>query len=734
MIDVLSLAVQLGSAALLAVVAARVLVARRANRDRRRFLLTFPRGLKADQLVAALRGLHGLLPPAWKRLVHVPSVVFEAIGTPEGIAHRLSVAAADADYVLGQLRAALPGIRIEEDERPRPEPQFAREFRPAGPGALRTDAHAATNASLLAALQPLDPPESVVVQWVLSPVGGDPLWRFGGFLRALRGVADDARVPPNAEPDFLAVCRVGVISERPAQLLARLVAGLSAASTPSRLLRRRLLPGAVACRRLWRETPLVLAASAPLVEAAEAAAVLGVPLEGPQLPGLTLVGARELAPLPSVPAQGRVLGDATLAGRSRPVALTEAESRRGLLVTAPTGGGKSTILENLCAQDFRAGRGVVVIESKGDLVASLCELVPAARMDDVIVFDPADPCPVGFNLLSGGEEAADLITDHVVSQFRSLYTAYLGPRSEMLLRAALLTLAAAREPYTVCEVIPLLTDPGFRRRLAGSLDDHVLAGVWAWFDGQTEAAQAEMTAPLVNKLAAFTLRKKLRAVVGQADAVLDFERILAERKILLVSLAKGLVGEDAAGLLGSSLLARLWAACQARAAVPPAERPFVSVVLDEAQDFLRLPIALGDAVAQSRGLGVGWTISHQNLGQLPPDVRAACLANLRSKLVLQTTAADAATFAREFSPHLSAADLQGLGPFEAYAAVSTGAAVAPPATIVTRPAPEPQGHGGQVRAQSRVRYGRAVAEVEAELRARLDGQPTEAPVGARRLP
>src|SRR5205085_10363419 len=128
--------------------------------------------------------------------------------------------------------------------------------------------------------------------------------------------------------------------------------------------------------------------------------------------------------------------------------------------------------------------------------------------------------------------------------------------------------------YTLCEVIPLLTDAGFRRRLAGKLDDHVLAGVWAWFDSQTEAAQAEMTSPLINKLAAFTLRKKLRAIVGQADAVLDFEHVLAERKIVLISLAKGLVGEDAAGLLGSAMLARLWAACQARAALPPSERPF----------------------------------------------------------------------------------------------------------------------------------------------------------------
>ena len=200
----------------------------------------------------------------------------------------------------------------------------------------------------------------------------------------------------------------------------------------------------------------------------------------------------------------------------------------------------------------------------------------------------------------------------------------------------------------------------------------------------------------------------------------------------MISLAKGLVGEDAASLLGSCILAELWAAIQRRAAFVAAKRPFASVVLDEAQDFMRLPVALGDAVAQSRGLGVGWTVAHQNLGQLRPELRAAVLANLRSKLVMQTTADDARTFAREFAPHVEAADFQGLGPFEAYAAVSTGAAVTPPASIRTRPPLPPLGHGERVRTDSRERFGRDPKDVDAEIQARLSAPAPEAPVGARR--
>lgn len=302
----------------------------------------------------------------------------------------------------------------------------------------------------------------------------------------------------------------------------------------------------------------------------------------------------------------------------------------------------------------------------------------------------------------------------------------------MLLRAALLTLSQARGRWTVCEVMPTLTDPSLRRRLAQSVEDDQLAAIWAWFDSQSPAAQAEMVSPLANKLAAFTLRRKLRAVVGQSESALDFDAALAEPRIVLVSLAKGLIGEDAAQLLGSCILAELWAAVQRRAARPQGERQFASVVLDEAQDFLRLPVALGDAVAQSRGLGVGWTASFQNLGQLTPDLRSAVTANLRSKLVMQTTADDARAFAREFAPHLDAVDLQGLGPFEAYTAVSTGAAVAPPALIRTRPPLEPLGCGEQVRARSRSRFGRDPEDVDRELASRLAETAPAAPVGTRR--
>jgi hypothetical protein len=701
-----------------------VLLAAEAARHREAFRLTFPRSVDPAQVTAALRSVQGLLPLFPDRLIVTRSVVFETIATSAGIAHYLTAPAGKGDLVVGQLRAAIPGLRVVPAAAPDRYASLARELAAVGVGSLRIDTAAESNAALLAACQPLGPGEGAIVQWSLSPAELLP-----GWLLRLRGPSEaphDERQP--VEPQLWAVCRVGVRGRNPDTLLARMFGAIHRADAAERRLTRRLLPSSWIASRLARGTAPVLSRST--LGADELAAVIGFPVGGPQLPGLEYAGSRTLPPAPGVGARGRVLGDAIATGR--PVAIGEAESKTGLLVTSPTGSGKSTVLEHLCAADFAAGRGVVLIESKGDLVHRLADLIPKGRLGDVLIFDPADSRPAGFNLLAGGEEAADLIADHVVGQFRALYAGYLGPRSEMLLRAALLTLSQAPGRWTICEVMPLLSDPAFRRRLMEAVDDHQLAATWAWFESQSSAAQAEMVAPLANKLAAFTLRRKLRAVVGQSESALDFDATLAEGRIVLVSLAKALIGEDAARLLGSCILAELWAAVQRRAALPASQRPFVSVVLDEAQDFLRLPVALGDAVAQSRGLGVGWAVAHQNLGQLRPELRAAVLANLRSKLISQTTADDARTFAREFAPHLDAADFQGLGPFEAYAAVSTGAAVAPPVSIRTRPPLAATGNGEAVRTRSREHYGRGPKDVDAEIQARLSQAAPEAPVGTRR--
>src|SRR5262249_2423961 len=157
------------------------------------------------------------------------------------------------------------------------------------------------------------------------------------------------------------------------------------------------------------------------------------------------------------------------------------------------------------------GRGVVVLDPKGDLVSDVLDRVPPARIGDVVVLDPTDDeRPVGLNLLAGAAEAPELVVEPGSRVFPLLYKAFLGACTDYVLRAAWMTLIS--EPgMTLCEVPLLLTDEGFRRRLVGGVDDPVALGpFWGWYDGLSNAERMQATGPVMNKLRAFLLRRRLR--------------------------------------------------------------------------------------------------------------------------------------------------------------------------------------------------------------------------------
>lgn len=611
------------------------------------FGLTFPRGVRPEQAVAAVRALAGLTPPWWRRLFGGPMVSVEVRARAGRIDHVLTMPASRADYVLAAFRAAVPGLRVAAAEGPSVTMSLARELRRRGPGQLRTDAVEASNTGVLAALQPLGRGERAVAQFVIAPLGPRLLPSLRSLAVRLADVPE-ADEPP-IEPEFAVALRVGVRAAeatRCRQLAARVLGSFHAVTAPEGRLVRRFLPSWFVAWRLGVSGRPD--GGAAVLAADELAALAGFPINGPQLPGLTLAGGRELPTQASVPRAGLVLGDSTVAGARRPVAIASDEARRGLHICAPTGGGKTTVLANLAGQVMAAGQGLVAIDSKGDLGDLIAERVPAHRRADVLVFDSADPVPMGFNLIGGSEES-ELVVDHVVGQLRARYgAAGLGPRSEDIARSALLTLAT-QPGMTLCEVEPLLTNAAFRQRLVGRLDEPVLEGFWGWYGGLSDAARAEAVAPLANKIRSYTLRRRLRTVIGQSTG-LDLADALAQGRIVIASLRKGLIGEDAAGLIGAAMTARLWAAIQGRAALPADQRRPVTVICDEFQDFAALSPSFGDAVAQSRGYAAGWVLAHQHLAQLDTRTRQAVLANCRSRLVMQTTAADAAAFAREFAP------------------------------------------------------------------------------------
>jgi hypothetical protein len=647
------------------------------------------------------------------------------------VEHRLALPATHADSVIDQLRATLPGLAVEAlVERPALAVSHAVQLglstrlRP-----LRTDDMASVSRALLVALAHVRRGEHLSIQWLLSrPLAARAVpnhlegvtretW-LGALLLAPFSsppLADaelrNALRLKQAEPGWQAVGRLAVQARgasRERQLIQQLVGALGSSQAPGvRFLvrptnARRVVRAAVGWRR-----PLHLNAS-------ELATVSAWPLGlSSELP-VAAVGSRLLAAAAAIPRHGRIIGQAIFPGRERALALTPTDSLRHLHVLGPSGVGKSTLLLNLIAQDMAAGRAVVVIEPKGDLINDVLARVPANRLGDVVLLDPTDQQrPVGLNPLARGGRSPELVADQLLGTIHSLYAAHWGPRTHDILGASLLTLA--RLPGMTLAALPLLlSDAAFRRRVVPKVVDPIgLGPFWSGFEAWSEAERATAIAPVMNKLRPLLLRPQLRAIIGQARPRFELRQLFAKRKLLLVNLAAGQLGPETSALLGSLVISQLWQAILGRSAMPPEQRRPVFVVLDEFQSYLHLPLDLADALAQARGLGVGFALAHQYMHQLNAGMRSAVLANAQSRIAFRLPSEDARLIAADST--LAPEDFQGLAAFECYAQLVAKAAVRPWCSAASLPASQPLSDPAVVRAASRQAYGVDRAEIEADL-------------------
>lgn len=752
----LTILVLLGGVGCGAILVVRWTIQRRAARGRRVFEVRFPRSLSVEDVEGFVRSMSGLLPPRWRRPFALPVVVWEIRADAEAISFHLRIEAGSTEFVVGQLRSALPAARIVEAEQPAPmRPTLAAELRLSSSARLlRVDQPASAVAALLGAMRPLRPGEELVMQWVLAPAVTPPpieapsqrrpaqTPRAFGSLFTFAGRSGSA-VPKDKEarekrrgPHFLATVRLGVCADTPQrsrQLLRRLIGPFHVFNASGVSFRRRLVPATLVAYRIVR-------AHAPLLKYAcfltsrEVAVLLAIPLGEVVIPGLDLGQARQLPPATAIPSSGFVLARSNFPGAEQPLALAPLDALRHLHVIGPTGVGKSTVLVNFCVQVMRAGRGLIVIDPKADLVADVLARVPADRVEDVILFDAADDArPIGFNVFESAGGDAELMVEQIVGTLKNIFSSSWGPRTDDIMRAACLTLTQVAGSSLV-EVPLLLTNPTARRRFTQTIDEPVgLGPFWGWFESLSDGERTQAIGPVLNKIRAFAMRRRIRNIIGQSHSTFDLADVLDGKKILLCSLPAGLLGPDVSALTGSLLVAALWRTVQQRAAIPASKRQPVFCVLDEFQNFVHLPTPIDAVLAEARGLGLGLVLAHQNLAQLPPaTIRPGVLGNAKSRLVFQTAASDAAVLAKELSPHLTAEDLRGLREFEVALSISVGGHVAPPATGVTLPAPEPTGSGERARALSRERYGRDRTEVEAEIRRRHGERPGQGSVGARR--
>lgn len=672
----------------------------------------------------------------------VSSLVLETEATAAGVLYRVGVPAPSVTRVEQLMPSLIPGSAVTAAVNRKDVDQSWRILVTSRQRPLKTDDAEAITRSLLGAMAIVQRSERVVVQWVLGPTHtprpvavDEPTEDATAWQTILHGSrpldSEQRRSMQNKRRDLAFGCvgRVGITGS-PSRRRALAVGVLAALRTAS-------APGVTF--RLVREPPERLEGGrAPFLwpyalNVAELLPLLAWPLGKESLPGVPRDTARWLRPDERIRPRGRVLGRSNAPGDERLLGLGINDARHHLHVIGPTGVGKSTLLANLILQDAAAGRSVVVVEPKGDLIDDVLARLPEERIEDVIILDPADKvAPVGLNPLLPRGRNAELVADQVLAVFHGLWSSNWGPRLQDILHSSLLTLAA-RDDASLCLLPALLTNPAIRQRLRAEVDDPVgLEPFWAWFDSISDAERQQAIAPVLNKLRPFLLRRSVRAIVGQVQPRFRIDDVFTGRKIVLVSLAKGLIGPEAAALLGSLFIAELWQAILGRAAIAPRRRQVVPVYLDEFQDYVHLPTDMSDALAQARGLGVGLTLAHQHLAQLPSGLRAAVLANARSRICFQLAGEDAQTMARFSEGRLDSKDFQRLHRFEAYAQLVVDGEVSDYASLKTMPLSPATVDATRIRSISRGRYGRPVAEVDAEIRKLIESAAAQAPVGRRR--
>ncbi|MGH3707896.1 MAG: type IV secretory system conjugative DNA transfer family protein [Pseudonocardiaceae bacterium] len=711
------------------------------------FGLRLPAEVDAEQAgrwIGTLAGMMGSpwwwfsIPRWWPLGIPRWPLIVDLVATDRGVQRVLVVPSMMVGEVLASLAAVMPGARA--DELPNyvvgrvPRWRVAKELRLTGTRQLLDARRAADTArQVLAALQPLNSGEQVRIQWIIA--GARASWRVRH---------DDKRKdkdhPPNAKvlrwrtahPMLSATCRICISTgkrRRARRLLGRVFAALRGMNAlGAYVARRRLRPRWWITRRANRRA-LPLVRWPFTLTSPELGALLGL-VSSHDLPGLPHAIARTMPPCPATPTGGLILATSNHPATKRLLCLAEQDRLRHLWIAGPTGVGKSTLLANLISHDIHRGYGVIAIDARGDLITDVLARIPDDRADDVMVLDPtATDHPISFNPLASPHH--ELSAGFVLHVLHSIYHQSWGPRTADVLRASLLTLTHTRAPtggaYTVCELPELLTNPGFRRRITTQPLPAGLGEFWRWYEALSDRERLHVIAPVLNKLRAFTLSTPLRLLLG-ASGGLDFTQVFTRRRIVLVPLKKGLLGAETAALIGSLIVAGVWQATLTRAAIPAKQRHPVWLYLDEFQDVVRLPIDLGDMLAQARGLGLGLTLAHQYLSQLTPEIRAAVLGTARSQLVFQLEHDDAKHLAPRFAP-LTAQDLIGLGAFDIALRPCVGGSTLGPVTGHTYPLPSPTRDPEQLATVSRARYGQPRQQIEADLAAR--GHTPAAVNGAR---
>jgi len=377
-----------------------------------------------------------------------------------------------------------------------------------------------------------------------------------------------------------------------------------------------------------------------------------------------------------------------------------------MYLVGKTGTGKSTLLENLIYADIKGGNGLALIDPHGDLAEKVLRLVPRDRIDDVIYFNPADTeFPIGFNPLEKSHpDHHHLIASGLISVFKKLWSEFWGPRLEYILRNAIMALLEYPDS-TLVDVPRLLTDDAFRKEVVQLVTNQQVKDFWFQeFEKYSKWYKADASSPILNKIGQFLTTLPIRNVVAQKKSSFDVREVMDRRKILIVNLSKGKIGEDSTALLGAMLVTKLQLAALSRADIPEEQRIPFYLYVDEVHNFLTESFA--DILSEARKYGLRLILAHQYIRQLDEKIRDAVFGNVGTIISFRVGVKDANYLSKEFDPVFTESDFVNLPNFHIYLKLLIDGKTSRGFSAVTLPAPESPSHKKRIIERSRQKYGR----------------------------
>ncbi|HEY4491710.1 MAG TPA: type IV secretion system DNA-binding domain-containing protein, partial [Acidobacteriota bacterium] len=383
------------------------------------------------------------------------------------------------------------------------------------------------------------------------------------------------------------------------------------------------------------------------------------------------------APLPvNMPTEGFIIGLNTYRGEDRPARISAEDRRRHMYIVGQTGTGKSVSLQNMIQQDIENGEGVCLIDPHGETVDAVLAKVPKHRADDVVIFDPADlGRPVGLNMLEydpAKPEQKTFIVNELISIFDKLYDlkATGGPMFEQYTRNALLLIMSDPDSgSTLLEVPRVFSDPTFRKMKLAKVQDVVVKNFWEKEAEKAggDASLANMTPYITSKFNPFIANEFVRPIIAQQKSTIHFREIMDNKKILLVTLAKGKIGEINSNLLGMIIIGKILMAALSRADVAEQERKDFYLYIDEFQNFATDSISV--ILSEARKYRLSLVMAHQFISQLKDTIKNAVFGNVGSSLIFRTGPDDAEILQKQLQPEFEANDIINLDNLNAYAKI-----------------------------------------------------------------